>query len=253
VHQKVEDPRFLYWADKLGLTLWGEAPAAFEFSTAAIERTTREWLDTLDRDRSHPSIITWVPLNESWGIQHVAHDSAQLNFARALVGLTKAIDPTRPVISNDGWEHANSDIVTIHDYDYDGDVLERRYSQAGFAAMRDGMGPAGRRVLLDPDVADGAPYMLTEFGGVRFSVSPAEAGEDAWGYSTATSIRDFDASLSSMYVALQRSPWIVGTCYTQLTDTLQEENGLVTEDRVPKLAVSLIRAIVLGDIDGEAS
>ena len=76
IHQKFEDPRFLYWTDRLGVLVWSEAPGAYESSPTAITRTVREWLEVLDRDRSHPSIVTWVPLNESWGVQHIAASPA---------------------------------------------------------------------------------------------------------------------------------------------------------------------------------
>ena len=116
VHQKVEDPRFLFWADRLGLLVWGETAGAYEFSVRAVELLTREWLEIVRRDRSHPSIVTWVPMNESWGVQDIATEPAQQAYSTALTALTRALDPTRPVVSNDGWEHVDSDILGIHDY-----------------------------------------------------------------------------------------------------------------------------------------
>jgi beta-galactosidase/beta-glucuronidase len=105
IHQKFEDPRFLFWADRLGLLVWSEAPAAYEFTANAMTRLVTEWIETVRRDRSHPCIVTWVPLNESWGIQHISAEPAQRAFSRAMADLTRALDPSRPVISNDGWEH----------------------------------------------------------------------------------------------------------------------------------------------------
>ncbi|WP_205288716.1 glycoside hydrolase family 2 protein [Leifsonia aquatica] len=247
VHQKIEDPRFLYWADRLGLLLWGEAPAAYRFSPTAVERLTREWLEALDRDRSHPSIVTWVPMNESWGIQDVAADPAQQAFARALVQLTRAIDPTRPVISNDGWEHLESDILSVHDYDHDPDTVRDRYRDAAAAAaLRTGVGPAGRAMVLTDAFDPSAPLMLTEFGGVEFQPDRTNAPDDSWGYSTATTAEQFEGALRGLYGALRSSTVLAGTCYTQLTDTMQEANGLLTEDRRPKLPVAVIRSIVTG-------
>src|SRR5579875_2969074 len=181
IHQKFEDPRFLYWADRLGVLVWAEAPGAYESSPTAIARTTREWLEVLDRDRSHPSIVTWVPLNESWGVQHIATVPALQSYARGLAELTRAIDPTRPVISNDGWEHVDSDLLTIHDYEWRPDVMRERYgSDETIERQLDGVGPAGRRVLLGGG-RDGAPVVLSEFGGIRYT--PDGAGEADWGYS----------------------------------------------------------------------
>ncbi|GAA4686129.1 glycoside hydrolase family 2 protein [Frondihabitans cladoniiphilus] len=246
VHQKVEDPRFLFWADRLGLLVWGEVAGAFEFSPTAVSRLTKEWIDVVERDVSHPSIVTWVPVNESWGVQHIAHDPAQQAFSRALVDTTKALDPTRPVISNDGWEHQNSDIVSIHDYEASGEVVRARYlDEAARGRLLRGFGPAGRRILLDGVVDRGQPVMLTEFGGVKFAVDDSEA--DGWGYSQATNAADFAERVHELLCAVQASRFLAGYCYTQLTDTGQEVNGLVGADRTPKIPVERIAAIMRGD------
>lgn len=243
VHQKFEDPRFLYWADRLGLMIWGEAPAPFSFTPRAVTRTVREWLEIVHRDFSHPSIVTWVPLNESWGVQHIARDSRMLHHALSLVHLTKALDPTRPVVSNDGWEQADTDIIAIHDYEGDGDVMRARYAdRASIDEMIDGVGPAGRTLVLSGDVAD-RPVMLTEFGGISFDVHHTE---NAWGYTSAGSSEDFGQRLESLMSAVHASPVLAGFCYTQLTDTLQETNGLLGADRVPKLPVEALRRIMVG-------
>ena len=245
VHQKFEDPRFLYWADRLGLLVWGEAPASFTFSATTVERTVREWLEIVHRDRSHPAIVTWVPLNESWGVQHIASDRRMREFARAIVSLTKALDPTRPVVSNDGWEQVDTDIVAIHDYDADPERVAARYrTRADIDTLIDGVGPAGRVLVLEGDVAD-APVMLTEFGGISFD---SEA-DGAWGYSAATSADDFDAHLDGLMRAVHSSQALAGFCYTQLTDTLQETNGLLRPDRTPKLPMERLRAIMTGRAD----
>ena len=203
----------------------------------------REWLEVVHRDVSHPSIVTWVPLNESWGVQHIAHDSRMLHHALALVHLTKALDPTRPVVSNDGWEQADTDIVAIHDYEGDGEVMGARYrDRAAVDEMITGVGPAGRRLVLTGDVDD-APVMLTEFGGISFDVHRTD---HAWGYTSASSDSDFRERLSSLMAGIHDSTALAGYCYTQLTDTLQETNGLVGADRVPKLPVDELRAIMVG-------
>ncbi|TBN56423.1 glycoside hydrolase family 2 [Glaciihabitans arcticus] len=238
VHQKIEDPRFLFWADRLGLLLWEEMPSAYEFSATAIRRMMTEWADVIQRDASHPSVVTWVPFNESWGVQHIAHDPAVRDYVRALWHLTKALDPTRPVVSNDGWEHLDSDIWSVHDYESSGDVLRARYASA--SSIFDGLGPAGRRMRLGTEPDRGQPIMLTEFGGIKF----APQGDDSWGYSTASSAADFASRLSAVLDATLSSPVLAGFCYTQLTDTGQETNGLVTDAREPKLPLDQLRAII---------
>lgn len=246
IHQKLEDPRFLYFADAMGLLAWGEAPSAFEFSPTAVRRAVAEWTEAIDRDRSHPSIVTWVPLNESWGVQHVAHDLAMQHHVRALFHLTKALDPSRPVISNDGWEHLDSDIWSIHDYEATGAVLRQRYSDAAARErLFTGIGPGGRRIRLTSDQDREQPVMLTEFGGIHFAADDPVG--DAWGYSSAGSADDLDDRLSALLDAVRASTFLAGYCYTQLTDTMQEANGLATDKRVPKLPIDRVRAIVTGE------
>jgi beta-galactosidase/beta-glucuronidase len=241
LHQKYEDPRFLAWADRLGLMVWGEAPAAYALSDATIRANTTEWLDIVERDRAHPSVVVWVPFNESWGIHDVVRDETTRHYLRGVVALTRALDPSRPVVGNDGWELIDSDIVAVHDYEADADVIRARY---GDASTVDGWlhayGPAGRLMVIGGGNPQ-APVMVTEFGGIAF------AGDAAtWGYSTAQSAEDFAARLTDLFAAIQASPVLAGFCYTQLTDTWQEANGLLYADRTPKLPVEQIRAIVTG-------
>ncbi len=242
IHQKVEDPRYLALCDELGVTVWAEAAAAYEFSARAIELYSADWIRIVRSQVSHPSIITWVPFNESWGIQHVSRDPAQAAYSLALTQLTRALDPSRPVISNDGWEHTGSDITTIHDYEGVGEVLRERYgSAAAIDELIAGVGAPGRRMLAPGAHAGDAPIMLTEFGGVRLGGTNGD-----WGYSTAHTASELREKLESIFGAIHASPVLSGFCYTQLTDTGQEVNGLCDENRVPKLPEEIIRALVVG-------
>jgi beta-galactosidase/beta-glucuronidase len=246
LHQKIEDPRFLYWADRLGLLVWAETPGAFEFSSIAATRLLAEWTAVIERDLSHPSIVTWVPLNESWGVQHIEHTPAMRAFARALVEVTRTLDGSRPVVSNDGWEHVDSDIITVHDYESSGAVLEKRYADDDAKRrLLAGFGPAGRRVLLEGQQVGERPVMLTEFGGISFATRYSDT--DAWGYSSASGPDDFVARLHAVVDALADSTFLAGYCYTQLTDTLQETNGVLSDDRVPKAPIDVLRAIFSGE------
>lgn len=247
VHEKVEDPRFLYWADRLGLMVWAEMPSAYAYSPRAVERTTSEWMDVIRRDRSHPCVVAWVPLNESWGVQLASHSPAQAHFVEAMYRLTKALDPSRIVISNDGWEHATSDLLTVHDYTVNPAAFQHRYADPD-ALRRDlaDVGPAGRRMHLAgfPATAS-APVVVSEFGGVTYAPS-AEDGA-TWGYAVVDSPEDFASLVGDLVAAVRDSPLVAGFCYTQLTDTQQEANGLATADRTPKLPLDTLRAIVTGE------
>ncbi|MBJ8191875.1 glycoside hydrolase family 2, partial [Bacillus cereus] len=116
-----------YWCDVKGMLVWSEMAATFEFNDQAVSRFTKEWLEIVPQQYNHPSIITWVPFNESWGISTIGHDVRQQQFTQTIYHLTKTIDPYRPVITNDGWEHTVSDILTLHDYVETGEEFLERY------------------------------------------------------------------------------------------------------------------------------
>ncbi|WNY35219.1 glycoside hydrolase family 2 TIM barrel-domain containing protein [Curtobacterium flaccumfaciens] len=223
----------------------GRGPRRLRVLPRAVQRLVREWMDAVERDASHPSIVTWVPVNESWGVQHIATDPAQQAYARALADVTRALDPTRPVISNDGWEHTNSDIVTIHDYEGDGPRLAATYAdETARTRLLGGIGPADRRILVGGAEDLGQPVMLTEFGGVNYQ--PGVQREDGWGYTSATDGDDWVARITALYDAVRASSFLAGSCWTQLTDTMQETNGLLNADRSPKVPIEQIRRAVTG-------
>jgi hypothetical protein len=228
-HQKLEDPRYLYWADRLGLLVWEELPSAYAFTPRTLPRLTREWLEAIQRDFNHPCIATWVPFNESWGVPDLPLSPQQRDAVRALHALAKALDPTRPAVGNDGWEFVAGDLFTIHDYLPDAEALTLRYAdRASVEATLNSYRPGGRSLRVEPVEIGDRPVILSEFGGIRFS---QEA--DGWGYSEVGST----AELSATYRALIRAAsgaGLAGFCYTQLTDTFQEQNGLLTMDREPK-------------------
>jgi beta-galactosidase/beta-glucuronidase len=254
LHQKAEDPRWLHWADRLGLLVWGEAASAYAFSTAAVTSYLTEWMDLVRRDRSHPCVVTWVPVNESWGVQDIAASTAQQSYARALAEVTRALDPSRPVVSNEGWEHVDSDILGLHDYTADPLELRERYASDESVAdvVLQGRTPHGRRVVLGAEqeraFREGrVPVMLTEFGGV--SLVSEDAAGDAWGYSSVGSGADYASLLRDLFDAVRASRHLSGFCYTQYMDTGQETNGLLFADGTPKVEVETIRAIVTGEDD----
>ena len=242
IHQKVEDQRFVFWADKLGLMLWGETAAAYSFDARAVQLLSAEWVDIVRQYGSHPSIVAWVPFNESWGVTHLAHDPAQQAYSRGLSDLTRALDPTRPVISNDGWEHTDSDLFTIHDYEWRREVLASRYTQEGLEHLLASTGPAGRELVVGDAQRADLPVILSEFGGVEFVTAPS--ADQTWGYSSAADEADFERRVRDIMEPVKASPLLGGYCWTQLTDTLQEANGLCDEHRNPKLPVDTLKELM---------
>lgn len=235
-HQKIEDPRYLYWTDKLGLLVWGEMANSYMYTADAVRRITDEWQKAIERDYNSPSIVAWVPINESWGVPKLLGDKRQQDHTLGMYYLTKSLDPTRLVISNDGWEHTKSDLCTIHDYESNKAVLKDRYSSVENIISS----TPGHRLIYVPGFEyDGVPIQVTEFGGIAYKKSEWEG----WGYSGASDDEDFEKRYYDVVSALLESPLVQGFCYTQLTDVEQEINGLLTYDREPKISLEKIRRI----------
>jgi beta-galactosidase/beta-glucuronidase len=241
LHQRIADPRFLYWCDRLGLLVWAEMPAAYEFSPRMVERLTAEWLEVMRRDYNHPCVVAWVPINESWGVPALERSPAQRELVRALYHLTKTLDPTRLAIGNDGWEQIVTDVLTVHDYSSRDGVLRQRYGD--YAAVEDTLHRTqpGYRTVLLPGASRGTePVVVSEFGGISYSPD----SDSSWhGYAEVDNPEQLLERYRSLVDALLDTAAIAGFCYTQLTDTLQEKNGLLTEDRKPKLDPALVRRI----------
>ncbi|XZF75307.1 glycoside hydrolase family 2 protein [Bacillus sp. AL-1R] len=242
-HQKVEDPRFLYWADKLGFLVWGECAASPSYSEDAAARLMKEWVEIVERDFNHPSIIAWVPLNESWGIPNVRDNRQQQHHSQAMYHLIHSIDPTRLVISNDGWELTKSDIVAVHNYNHgnkdEGFKYERFVEDLAKEETILSSMPAKRSIFANGFNYEGEPILLTEFGGIGYKVG-ADAG---WGYTSVGNEEDFINDYSRVMKAVYSSNILHGYCYTQLTDVEQEINGLLTYTREPKCNLKEIKKI----------
>jgi len=240
-HQKIEDPRYLYWADKLGLLVWEEMPSAYRFTPLAITQLVREWTEAIERDYSHPCIIVWVPFNESWGVPNLTSTQAHRNAVEALYHLTKTLDSTRPVIGNDGWEASATDILGIHDYDCDPAKLRARYEVSDpVRTLFDQRRPGGRILTLDGFPHRGQPIVLTEFGGIAYDKTKSAIA--TWGYSRAVSEENFHDLYRSLLEVVNMTFMFSGFCYTQFADTFQEANGLLHADRTPKIPLEQISA-----------
>jgi beta-galactosidase/beta-glucuronidase len=245
-HQKIEHPRYLYWADRLGLLVWEEMPSAYRFTALAIKRMVREWAEVIERDYSHPCIIVWVPFNESWGVPNLTSMQAHRNAVEALYHLTRTLDPTRPVIGNDGWEASATDILGIHDYDCNPKSLSQRYAPSQTQELFDRRRPGGRILTLDGYPHRGQPIVLTEFGGIAYAKNKQEAKEKKlWGYSQADSDEEFYENYRGLLEVVNETVLFSGFCYTQFADTFQEANGLLFEDRTPKLPLEKIAAATM--------
>ena len=242
-HQKIEDPRWLAFCDEMGVLVWEELPSVYPFSYEGAAALTREWTEVIERDRNHPCIVAWVPMNESWGVPDAPHRPEQRALVEGLAQITRALDPTRLVSANDGWETAGGDVVGIHDYEQDAARLRERYATAASVdALADGFGPERRAITLDGPGVGSRAVLLTEMGGATFSAEPSEL----FGYGNVTSEADYVARVRDLCAAVLSSEVLSGYCWTQLTDTYQEANGLLRMDRTPKAPIADLCLALLG-------
>ncbi len=237
-HQKVEDPYFYYYADKLGFLVWAEMPSAYRFNQCEIMAVNSGYLQLLRQLHNHPSIICFVPLNESWGVRKMLTDENMKNFARSLYSLTKAIVPDRLVSTNDGWENIiESDILSVHDYAIRGEHFPEKYTKNN----TDNCYPMWRRLWSFDVQPKKLPMIMTEFGGVAIQ---RDIKGDAWGYGGAEKNDEgFFDRISSLFDGIYKADF-VGYCYTQLTDVKQEVNGILDANHNPKVDLDKIAEII---------
>jgi beta-galactosidase/beta-glucuronidase len=216
LHQKVFEPRYLYWADKLGYLVWSEFPNwGFEYRPEDYANYTNEWHEVLLRDRNHPAIVGWCPFNET---PEKAGELQQIVWRQ-----TTALDPTRPALETSGWTHTvpHPEVLDAHDYNQKPTAFKQRWEDY-FDQKSSDVAPA-----LQKD--RGLPFMVSEFGGIGW------ATEGGWGYGDGPkTMEEFYARYGGLTAALLDNPNLFGFCYTQLTDVEQEHNGLYYYDRRPK-------------------
>lgn len=236
LHQKVFEPRFLYWADKLGYLVWGESPNwGFQFKPEGYAAYTNEWLELLVRDRNHPSIIGWCAFNET--------EPKAAELQQMMWNVTKAADPTRPALETSGWSHTlpNPEVLDAHDYEGNPEVLRKRWMDNLSVGLKPGEQPAAYQFAHNPNSAKadlGVPFMVSEIGGIGW------ATEGGWGYGeNPKGLEDLYVRYKGTIDAMLDNPHLFGFCYTQLTDIEQEKNGLYYYDRRPKFDLKKLHGI----------
>ncbi len=239
-HEKAEDPRFLYWADRMGFLVWGAMASFWVYTPQAAAAFMREWADVIHRDYNHPCIVVWGMLNESWGVPHIGSDCRQQAFAKALYHMAHSLDSTRLVISNDGWETVDTDICAFHSYKHgeEGDMRQQELFAKSLKSAET-MGEIVEKPLFAGDTPYcGQPIVLSEFGGISISEE-----EEGWGYTSVGKNRFLEV-YRRILRAVYASDILSGFCYTQLADIEQEINGLLTESHTYKFPPEKIREII---------
>ena len=251
LHQKVFEERFLYHADRLGYLVWGEfgdwgcgdaGPAAQDNQRPGPSYVA-QWLEAVERDYSHPSIVGWCPLNETF---QQLHDRVTVldDVTRAMFLATKALDPSRPVVDASGYSHRvpETDVYDSHSYEQDPEAFREQMrgldEDSPYVNLGDGGGPWSVPYR-------GQPYFCSEFGGIRWDPDTA-SGTDSWGYgSDPGTPEEFHTRFEGLTGVLLDDPNMFGYCYTQLTDVFQERNGIYRFDRSEKLDTVRVAAAQL--------
>ena len=236
LHEKVFEPRFLYWADRMGYMVWGEFPnwGADTSDPAILAAYQDEWAEAVRRDISHPCIVGWCPFNETWDVNGRRQCDDTL---RSVYLLTKALDPTRPVIDTSGNFHVVTDIYDVHDYEQDAEKFAAHYA-------RRAEGGEIFDQFSDQQHYGGQPYFVSEYGGIWAPGDGVWDNPDGWGYGQRPhSEEEFVARYTALTGTLLDNRYVCGFCYTQLYDVEQEQNGLYTYARKPKLDPAIIRAV----------
>lgn len=241
LHEKVFEPYFLYYADKHGYMVWGEhANWALDITTPeGIEHFLPEWLEAVDRDFNHPSIIGWCPFNET-----TPHQDPMV--IKTVYLATKAADRTRIVNNTSGWYHVIPEIYDVHNYEQNPAEFNKFYCR-----LNEGILEETPYVLSDMQSYDGKlPVFVSEYGGAWWSYEKAHADfananeDEGWGYGDAPKTpEEFLERYKGLTEVLLHNEFIMGFCYTQLYDVEQEQNGLMTYDRKFKFDPKLIREI----------
>ena len=241
-HQKFEDPYYYYYCDQLGLLTWCEMAACYFYDEEISLNMTDEWQRLVVEHYNYPSVMAWVPVNESWGVDQLvsgSKDARLENHMNTLYYLTKSLDTTRLVVGNDGWQMAITDIIAIHDYNQDANGLKKSYD--AFKQDRHAKSFTNKLpMLLEGYEYTGQPIMMTEFGGVKVKEQQAEG----WGYGEdAESYSNMVERIDQLVTMLEEEEEICGYCYTQLTDVMQEVNGLLTYDRKVKVDPEVLATV----------
>lgn len=238
LHQKIFEPRFHYWADRLGYLTWGESASwgANINRIGSARNFLTEWEETVVRDRNHPSIIMWTPFNETW--EHPDNREAAreaCRFVSDVYDLTRNLD-YRPCHDVSGNYHVKTDIFSVHQYEQDPGKF------SAWIAPVDGK--VRQHDLENREVEyDGQPYLVDEYGGIKWVVGQ-EFSEISWGYGNAPkTIEEVYERMEDLTDAILYFDHICGYCYTQLTDVEQEQNGIYNYDRTEKFDMDRIRAI----------
>ena len=222
-HIKLEEPRWLHHADRLGILVWAEPPGPSRFTPESAAELERQLPAMVERDGNHPCVVVWGLYNEEWGLDwDVAGSPERAAAAAHAYDVMRALDQTRPVVENSGWSHVRTDLVDWHYYDVDPGAWARNLAGLAGGTCEDFPVTLGPDFTVDKSLYGsaahpraGLPLLNSEYGAGFTHL------ERAW-------------HLRWQTQELRRHDRFAGYVYTELADVEHEMAGLVDADRRPK-------------------
>lgn len=238
VHQKIENEVFYYLCDKKGLYVFGEIPSAYEFTERMRNEYSRDCKLICNQLKHHVCVVVWLLFNENWGVYGINDDETQQRYIEDIAAKIRQTD-SRPVITNDGWYHLDSDILSLHEYEQDANVFAREYANKHYV-VTDKVINSNKygKAFAKGYKYSNQPVFISEYGGIAIQ------GNGGWGYGEfAPDVSLYEQRLRKIVGTVLSTPYVSGCCYTQFNDTQQEVNGLLDANRRAKLPVSTIKSI----------
>lgn len=245
MHQVVPEPMLFYYADIMGLLCWQEVPSAANYSSKTYQRAFIEIPLQIKEHFSHPCIMTYTLFNESWGINDIKSSLEMQKFTVDMVNFVRPLVKDRLLISNDGWEHTTSDLLTLHNYSRTSEEMNKHFDEKFVDLLL-----KGENHFVYPNICDvyageyrynGEPIILSEFFGVGFKKDKLG---DNWGYGDLVEDdKEYLNILKDQLSYLKAHSYFRGFCFTQLTDVEQEINGIFTIDRTSKCDIHLMHSM----------
>jgi hypothetical protein len=223
-HIKIETPRKLYWADKLGVLIMADVPNWWGPPTdTAFREHDYAMREMIERDYNHPAVFAWIPYNETWGLETKVNGRNEYLPATQqrvveTVRLAKSLDSTRLVEDNSpccGRGHTLTDINSWHSY------LPGWQWESHLRMVSDSTFPGSTWNFERGYAQSRQPMINSEFGNV-------------WGYEGSTGDVDWSWDYHLAVDAFRRHPKLAGWLYTEHHDVINEWNGYWRFDRSSK-------------------
>lgn len=237
LHQRVFDQVYLEYADRKGFIVWQEYGSwgLRNGYLDSLPQFKKEWEETMRMMYNHPSIVVWCPLNEAWKDFTEEAKLRDIRYCEEVYDLTHKIDPSRPCVDTSGGYHSkHNDIADFHNY-FDSKQIKQTLADLEISYEK-ALSPLETvNPYIDGFYDEDKPTILSEYGGMSYACFTGHHDEEPWGYVNYKNSDEFVNEYIALTNLVKNCKVLSGCCYTQLYDVEQEQNGLYTYDRKPKL------------------